>query len=58
MDRSTFSVDFCPYELGIVDTIAQILLPNAGSRFGTKGVKAELYNLNVSTVIVPRQAKL
>lgn len=47
MDRSTFSIDFCPYELGIVDTIAQVLLPNAGGSAGTKGVKAELYKLNV-----------
>ncbi|KAF2795417.1 hypothetical protein K505DRAFT_382401 [Melanomma pulvis-pyrius CBS 109.77] len=47
MDRSAFSIDFCPYELGIVDTIAQVLLPNAGGNAGTKGVKAELYKLNI-----------
>jgi hypothetical protein len=47
MDRSDFSSDFCPYELGIVDTIAQVLMPNAGKDIATKGVKAELYKLNV-----------
>lgn len=48
LDRSAFSTDFCPYELGIVDTIAQVLLPNAGGAAGTHGVKAELYKLNAS----------
>lgn len=48
MDRSAFSADFCPYELGIIDTIAQVLLPNAKHTPGTKGGRAELYKLNVS----------
>lgn len=47
LDCTAFSTDFCPYKLGIIDTIAQVLLPNAGSDLGTKGVKAELYKLNV-----------
>lgn len=47
LDRSAFAVDFCPYELGIIDTIAQVLLPNAGGNNGTHGVRAELYKLNV-----------
>jgi hypothetical protein len=47
MDRSNFSLDFCPYELGIVDTIAQVLMPSAGKDIKTKGVKSELYKLNV-----------
>jgi hypothetical protein len=47
LDSSAFSSDFCPYKLGIIDTIAQVLLPNAQSGLGTKGVKAELYKLNV-----------
>ncbi|KAL1606149.1 hypothetical protein SLS60_003550 [Paraconiothyrium brasiliense] len=46
LDRTAFSTDFCPYELGIVDTIAQVLLPIAGADLGTHGVKAELYKLN------------
>ncbi len=47
MDRSAFSPDFCPYELGIIDTIAQVLLPNAKKGGLTGGVQAELYKLNV-----------
>lgn len=47
MDLLDFCVDFCPYELGIVDMIAQVLLPNARTNIATKGVKAELYKLNV-----------
>ncbi|KAF2014657.1 hypothetical protein BU24DRAFT_349125 [Aaosphaeria arxii CBS 175.79] len=47
MDRSNFSTDFCPYELGIIDTIAQILLPGSKENIHTNGVKAELYKLNV-----------
>lgn len=54
LDRSAFSVDFCPYELGIIDKIAQILLPNAHTDRGARivssmhDVRAELYKLNVS----------
>lgn len=48
MDTSAFSVTFCPYETGIIDTIAQVLLPNSRSGLGTKGVRAELYKLNVN----------
>ncbi|PVH99885.1 hypothetical protein DM02DRAFT_628995 [Periconia macrospinosa] len=47
LDESAFSVSLCPYKLGIIDTIAQMLLPNAGGGIRTKGVKAELYKLNV-----------
>jgi hypothetical protein len=47
MDRSAFSSDFCPYELGIIDTIAQVLLPNTKKGILTNGVRAELYKLNV-----------
>jgi hypothetical protein len=48
MDRSAFSVDFCPYESGIIDTVAQLLVANSGSRTRMNGVRAELYKLNVS----------
>ncbi len=47
LDTSQFSTNFCPYTLGIVDAIAQILLPEA-SKGKERGVKAELYKLNVS----------
>ncbi|USP77941.1 hypothetical protein yc1106_05215 [Curvularia clavata] len=47
LDCTTFSTDFCPYKLGIIDTIAQMLLPNARDYLGTQGVRAELYKLNI-----------
>ncbi|KAI1384813.1 uncharacterized protein F4822DRAFT_374042 [Hypoxylon trugodes] len=46
LDCSAFSTDFCPYTLGIIDTIAQVLLPNAADRESRTGVRAELYKLN------------
>ncbi|KAH8882268.1 hypothetical protein GQ53DRAFT_701013 [Thozetella sp. PMI_491] len=47
LDPSRFSTNFSPYTSGIVDAIAQMLLPSY--RIGSKrGVKAELYKLNVS----------
>jgi 2-oxoglutarate-Fe(II)-dependent oxygenase superfamily protein len=49
LDRSAFSSDFCPHELGIIDTIAQMLLPNAVGKHRGSGVHAELYKLNVRT---------
>jgi hypothetical protein len=50
LDRSAFSVDFCPYEVGIIDTIAQMLLPNSSGSGKSNGIRAELYKLNVSHV--------
>jgi acyl-CoA synthetase (AMP-forming)/AMP-acid ligase II len=53
LDRANFSVDFHPHDYGILDAIAQTLLPsmyrldrNEG-REEHWGVKAELYKLNV-----------
>lgn len=49
MFRSAFSSDFCPYEFGIIDTLTQALLPTTKEGAPTtKGVRAELYALNVS----------
>lgn len=48
MDPTQFSSSFNPYELGIVDTIAQTLLPTLRHAQQTRSVKAELYKLNVS----------
>lgn len=49
LDPSQFSTDFCPYELGIIDIIAQILLPTTRVPDNNlTAVRAELYNLNVS----------
>ncbi|KAJ9637854.1 hypothetical protein H2199_007349 [Coniosporium tulheliwenetii] len=48
LDRTKFSSDSCPYELGIIDVIAQMLLPSViGESSGFRGVKAELYKLNI-----------
>ncbi|KAF7445521.1 P4Hc domain containing protein [Pyrenophora tritici-repentis] len=47
MDRSALCVDFFPYEEGIIDTIAQMLLPNSSGYEGITGIYAELYNLNI-----------
>ncbi|KAF1997270.1 hypothetical protein P154DRAFT_606544, partial [Amniculicola lignicola CBS 123094] len=47
MNRTALFADFCPHEAGIVDTIARLLMPNAGDKIATKGVKAELYKLNI-----------
>jgi hypothetical protein len=54
LDREQFSIDFHPADYGIVDTIAQTLLPGALTDIMTKrenhrGVLAELYKLNVSS---------
>lgn len=46
MDRSTFSSDFYPYELGIINTITQVLLPNAKKGILTSSVRAKLYKLS------------
>jgi hypothetical protein len=54
LDRANFSVDFHPHDYGILDAIAQTLLPSTypvGKKEGREehwGVKAELYKLNVS----------
>jgi hypothetical protein len=53
LDRANFSVDFHPHDYGILDAIAQTLLPSIyplGKKEGREehwGVKAELYKLNV-----------
>lgn len=49
MDTSAFSTTFDPYSLGIIDTIAQVLLPTMRQASVYRAVKAELYKLNVST---------
>ncbi|KAK5629470.1 hypothetical protein RRF57_005185 [Xylaria bambusicola] len=49
LDTSRFSSSFNPYELGIVDAVAQLLLPNLKENRPKwkRGVRAELYKLNV-----------
>jgi hypothetical protein len=58
LDRGNFSADFHPHDYGILDAIAQTLLPSTypvGKEEGREehwGVKAELYKLNVSEDIL------
>ncbi|KAJ4303906.1 hypothetical protein N0V88_001506 [Collariella sp. IMI 366227] len=47
LDPTQFSSTFNPYELGIVDAIAQALLPSLRHAKQTRAVKAELYKLNL-----------
>ncbi|KAH6618222.1 hypothetical protein B0J18DRAFT_436860 [Chaetomium sp. MPI-SDFR-AT-0129] len=47
LDPSHFASTFNPYELGIVDTIAQTLLPSLRHSEQTRAVKAELYKMNI-----------
>ncbi|KAI4950199.1 hypothetical protein J4E91_004855 [Alternaria rosae] len=44
LDTSAFSTNFCPYETGIVDVVAQALLPMPPNQ--SQGVRAEHYKLN------------
>jgi hypothetical protein len=53
MDPTQFSSTFNPYELGIVDAVAQALLPSLRHAKQTRAVKAELYKLNVRFLSLP-----
>lgn len=48
MDTDKFASTFNPYECGIIDGIAQVLLPSTPGSDLRRGVRAELYKLNVS----------
>lgn len=56
LEPSQFSTTFNPYELGIIDTVAQALLPSAKAADSYRAVRAELYKLNVrhSVLILPQ----
>lgn len=47
MDTTAFATTFDPYALGIIDTIAQVLLPAMKESNVYRAVKAELYKLNI-----------
>ncbi|KAH8810964.1 hypothetical protein F5884DRAFT_749366 [Xylogone sp. PMI_703] len=47
MDTTKFSSTFDPYSLGIIDTVAQVLLPSVIDSTTHRAVRAELYKLNV-----------
>lgn len=57
LDNTQFATNFNPYDYGIVDTISQVLFPSvdqsdsADLGFEVRGVRAELYKLNVSSQI-------
>lgn len=56
MDTDKFASTFNPYECGIIDSIAQVLLPSTPESDLRRGVRAELYKLNVSLPVVPPSA--
>lgn len=47
MDTTAFATTFDPHALGIIDTIAQVLLPTMRESKVYRAVKAELYKLNI-----------
>ncbi|KAK7991459.1 hypothetical protein PG988_000253 [Apiospora saccharicola] len=47
MDPTAFCTTFDPYSTGIIDTVAQVLLPSVYDSATHRGVRAELYKLNV-----------
>ncbi|KAL9061522.1 MAG: hypothetical protein Q9162_000054 [Coniocarpon cinnabarinum] len=47
MNAAQFCTDFSPYEIGICDAIAQVLMPSVVGADKVRGVRAELYSLNV-----------
>lgn len=53
LDTSEFSNNFCPYEVGIIDVIGQVLLPKLPN--SPQGILAKLYKLNVSFVSLARR---
>ncbi|KAF6803869.1 oxidoreductase [Colletotrichum sojae] len=48
LPATAFSVSFCPYELGIIDTVTHCLLPSIKTNDEERrSIRAELYNINV-----------
>ncbi|KAK2046761.1 hypothetical protein LZ31DRAFT_493184 [Colletotrichum somersetense] len=47
MDPAAFCTTFDPYSAGIIDAVAQVLLPSVSDSTTYRGVRAELYKLNV-----------
>ena len=45
LDTTEFATTFCPYMAGIIDVVAQLLLPKVAD--DVRGVYAQLYKLNV-----------
>ncbi|KAF5120851.1 hypothetical protein E5D57_013187 [Metarhizium anisopliae] len=47
MDPTNFCTNFDPYSVGIIDSIAQVLLPTTVESTTHRAVRAELYKLNI-----------
>ncbi|TQV90386.1 oxidoreductase, 2OG-Fe(II) oxygenase family protein [Cordyceps javanica] len=47
MDPATFCTTFEPYSVGIIDAVAQVLLPSVSDSTTHRAVRAELYKLNI-----------
>ena len=61
LDKEAFSTGFHPYDCGIVDVVGRVLMPGVGvggggggdgGRGEVRGVRAELYMLNVSVLLL------
>lgn len=50
MDPAAFCTTFDPYSVGIIDAVAQALLPSVFDSTTHRSVRAELYKLNVSWI--------
>ena len=50
LDTSAFTTNFCPYKVGIVDTLGHALLPIR--KAPSQGIYADLYRLNVSCIVL------
>lgn len=48
IDPAAFCTTFDPYSVGIIDAVAQVLLPSVSDSTTHRAVRAELYKLNVS----------
>jgi len=55
MEPTAFTTNFNPYELGIIDTIAQLLLPSQVDSKIQRSVRAELYKMNVGCILKWRE---
>ncbi|KAL9088747.1 MAG: hypothetical protein Q9165_006056 [Trypethelium subeluteriae] len=47
LEKGAFMTHFCPYITGIVDVIAQVLLPSIGRSPQLRGIRAERSDLNI-----------
>lgn len=47
LDHDDFATSFCPYEAGIIDVVAQLLLPQTSQEKHMRSIRAELYKLNI-----------